>query len=85
MAWAELAKAIFVEAIPALVDLIKSAIDAGEDEAQKLRDQPITISISFGGGEGEAVKYQRTIEAKLPNGFDPFADETPTVPDKPTG
>jgi len=74
--WAPILKAVFVEAIPALVDLIKSAIEAGEDQAAELRGKPITISVAFGGGEGEAVVYQRTIEAKLPDDFDLGDDPT---------
>jgi len=71
MQWTELMKTILVEAIPALIDMVRDAMNAGEADVQKLRDQPITISISFGGGDGEALTVQRTIEAKLPADFDP--------------
>jgi hypothetical protein len=67
--WAPILKAVFVEAIPALVDLIVEACTSGKADAKEMRNKSITVSISFGGGDGEAVKFQRTIEPKLPGDF----------------
>jgi len=62
-------KALLTEGVPALIDMAQEMYNAGKEDAEKYRNQSITISVSFGGGEGEAVKAQRTIEAKLPDDF----------------
>lgn len=63
-----LAGELLVKLVPSLIDIIAEAIgDGGEAKAEELRKQPITVSIAFGGGEGEAVKVQREIEGNLPD------------------
>lgn len=60
--------------MPALIDAINDAIaKSGKDNAVELRKRPMTVSVSFGGGEGEAIEAQRTIESRLPDDFDPDA------------
>lgn len=50
-------------AIKSLIDIFTEiAKDLGTDVTE-LRKKPMTVSVSFGGDEGEAVVYQRTVEA----------------------
>jgi hypothetical protein len=70
---AEIAKLvldILMKAFVPLFNFIKSEIDGGAD-AQELRDKPIQHYISFGGGEGGAVKVQRAVEDEM---LDPDQD-----------
>ncbi|MCP4573328.1 MAG: hypothetical protein GY838_13315 [bacterium] len=61
---------ILMKAFPPVYEFIKKELDGGAD-AQKLRDEPVKFSISFGGGEGEAVKVQRAVEDEM---LDPNQD-----------
>ena len=48
--------------VSGLFEAIKAAIeDSGKDVAE-LREADITVSMSFGGEEGEAIVVQRKIE-----------------------
>lgn len=58
---------VLAEAVPALVRLVTSLIDGSEESAEKFRARPITVSIAFGGGDGEAYTVQTSIEAALPD------------------
>ena len=49
-----------------VLELIRILKDTGKD-VKELRKQPITVSVSFGGGEGDAIVVQREIEALLPD------------------
>jgi hypothetical protein len=61
--------------IPALIEAITDLVETqGKEKAVELRDRPLKISVSFGGGEGEAVVAQREVEAKLPDGFTGYDD-----------
>jgi hypothetical protein len=55
---------LLMKAFPYVYDFVKKELDGGAD-AQKLRAEPVNISISFGGGEGDAVKVQRQIEDEM--------------------
>ncbi|KKN87398.1 hypothetical protein LCGC14_0258530 [marine sediment metagenome] len=61
---------ILMKAFPPVYKFIKAELDGGAD-AQKLRDTPVNFSISFGGGEGDAVKIQRAVEDEM---LDPDQD-----------
>ena len=61
---------LLMKAFPPVYEFIKKELDGGAD-AQKLRDEPVKISISFGGGEGDAVKVQRAVEGEM---LDPAQD-----------
>jgi len=61
---------LLMKAFVPLYDFIKSEIDGGAD-AQDLRDKPVQHFISFGGGEGGAVKVQRAVEDEM---LDPDQD-----------
>lgn len=56
-------------AIP-MYEFIKNEIDGGAD-AQKFRDEPVTVYVAFEGGEGDAVKAQRLVEDDM---LDPNAE-----------
>lgn len=71
--WFDIAKQVAA----AVLDLIKAAVTEGKTDAQALRDKPITVSVSFAGGDGEVVKVQREIYADLP---DEPAGDAPTDP-----
>ena len=61
-----------MEIVPKIVmELIQIFQDTGKDvkEARKL---PMTVSVTFGGGEGDAVVVQREIEALLPDEPDDY-------------
>lgn len=63
MQWLEFA----LEIVPKLVmEIIKLCQDTGKD-VKEMRKLPMTVSVSFGGGEGDAIKVQREIEALLPD------------------
>lgn len=65
-----------LDIVPKLVlELIKLLRDTGKD-VKELRKQPMTVSVSFGGGEGDAIVVQREIEALLPDD-EPPADPSP--------
>jgi hypothetical protein len=51
-----------------VVAAISDAIDGGKATAEELSKRPVTVSIAFGGGDGEAIKAQVDIEADLPEG-----------------
>lgn len=55
---------ILMKAFPVVYDFVNNELAGGAD-AQKLRDEPVSFSISFGGGEGDAVKVQRAIEGEM--------------------
>jgi hypothetical protein len=60
---AELLKAL----LPPLVDAIVTMVsDKTDKEVEELRNQPVQISVAFGGGTGESEKTLVEIEAKLP-------------------
>ncbi len=63
----KLIEAVVMKALPALFKVIKEALDAGEASAKKLRDQPMEVSISFGGKDGPTYSAQVGIEADLPD------------------
>lgn len=64
-----------LDIVPKLVlELIKLLRDTGKD-VRELRKQPMTVSVSFGGGEGDAIVVQREIEALLPD-EDPPTDSS---------
>jgi hypothetical protein len=67
---AGLAVELLMKALPVVYEFVKNEIDGGAD-AQKLRDTPVHFSISFGGGEGDAVKIQRVVEDEM---LDPDQD-----------
>jgi hypothetical protein len=76
---AALAFEILAEAVPALIKLIAELVDGSEADADAYRKRPITVSIAFGGGDGEAYKVQTVIEDSLP-ADPPDPDSTPTDP-----
>jgi hypothetical protein len=61
---------LLMKAFPPVYEFVKKELDGGAD-AQKLRDDPVVFSISFGGGEGDAVKVQRAVEGEM---LDPSQD-----------
>lgn len=61
-----IAGALLSKVLPVVVELILDAISGDEHTAEELRNKSITVSIAFGGGEGDAVKVLREIEADLP-------------------
>jgi hypothetical protein len=63
---AELLLVILGKLAPTIVEIISEALDGGKTSAEELRNQPIEVSIAFGGGPGEAIVIQRRIEADLP-------------------
>jgi len=58
---------LLAKVLPTVVEMILDAISGAEKSAEELRNKPITISIAFGGGEGDAVKVLRAIEESLPH------------------
>jgi len=62
--------AILAKAAGPLYEFIKSEIDGGAD-AEELRKKPVSFYITFGGGEGDAVKVQREVESEM---LDPNAE-----------
>lgn len=59
--------AFALDIVPKLVmEIIKLCQDTGKD-VKELRKQPMTVSVSFGGGDGDAIVVQREIEALLPD------------------
>ena len=57
---------LLFKGISALAEqIIQLVINAGKEDAEKLRNGPITISIAYGGGDGEAQEALANIELKL--------------------
>ena len=68
---ASLAFELLKAGIPALIEAIEAALaESGKDDAEDLRGRPMSVSVSFSGGEGEAIVAQRNVEAKLPDDFE---------------
>lgn len=55
-----------VKLAPKLYDDFKKA---GFEDAKELRKAKVTVYVAFEGGEGDAVKTQRELEAQLPAGW----------------
>jgi hypothetical protein len=62
---------VLTKSIPALIGLIRDALNKGQTTAEELRRKPITVSIAFEGQDGEAIKVQEEIEALLPDEPEP--------------
>ena len=58
--------AFIVKCVKLAPEIYKQFKESGLDAATALRRSEVRVYVAFGGGEGGAVKEQRTIEALLP-------------------